>query len=204
MRVCRQAVSLIVFVVVILAGSAGARASAIFTFVQSGGDVVGTLSGSLNLSGASAGETTPSYAPRIDPSIAYINASPTPCCSNVGTEYQGVTGPSSFGSNVADYGTATGSGPFEVGGNILIVPATYVNGAALDNTLTLVGTFQSLGLTLGTYVFTVPGATDGTVTVKFDNTPTGVPEPASGLVLAAAFGLLGLARRACKSASSAP
>jgi len=31
-----------------------------------------------------------------------------------------------------------------------------------------------------------------------------MPEPASGLVLAAAFGLLGLARRAGKSASSAP
>ena len=202
MRVCRQAALLIVFVVAILAGSAGARASAIFTFVQSGGDVVGTLSGSLNLFGASAAGPTPSYGPTILPGLAYINASPTPCCSNVGTEYQGVTGPSSFGSNVVDDATATGSGPFEVGSDILIVPAGYTNGAALDNTLTLVGTFQSLGITPGQYVFTLPGATDGTVTVNFD--ATAMPEPASGLVLAAAFGLLGLARRAGKSASSAP
>ena len=67
MRVCRQAALLIVFVVAILAGSAGARASAIFTFVQSGGDVVGTLSGSLNLFGAT-GLATPSYGPTIIPS----------------------------------------------------------------------------------------------------------------------------------------
>jgi len=201
MRVCRQAALLIVFVVAILAGSAGARASAIFTFVQSGGDVVGTLSGSLNLFGAT-GFATPSYGPTIIPSLAYINASPTPCCSNVGTEYQGVTGPSSFGSNVVDDATATGSGPFEVGSDILIVPAGYTNGAALDNTLTLVGTFHSLGITPGQYVFTLPGATDGTVTVNF--VATAMPEPASGLVLAAAFGLLGLARRAGKSTSRAP
>ena len=55
----RKTLPIIVFVVAILAGSVGARAAAIFTFVQSGGDVVGTLSGSLNLSGASAIGTTP-------------------------------------------------------------------------------------------------------------------------------------------------
>ena len=70
--------------------------------------------------------------------------------------------------------------------------------------MTLVGTYKSLGITPGTYVYTVAGATDGTVTVEFNNnTPTDAPEPASGLILAAAFGLLGMARHAGRSAPNA-
>jgi hypothetical protein len=176
----------------VMAGANSARAAAVFTFSQVGPNVVGTLSGSLDMTGAVEDGATPSYGPSLSPDAPQVIA--TPGTQNA-IAYD-ATGPSSFGTGFYFTGVATGSGPFEVSNFDIVLPTDY-SGGSLDNTLTIANeTYSSMGITPGDYVFTLSGSGD---TVTLDFTASSVPEPASlAMVIVFGAGLLGRTRSLCQ------
>lgn len=172
-------------------GASDARAAAIWAFEEVGSSVVGTLSGTLDVSGLTP-FPSPSYDNYISPFAAQITASGP----NSGDDNQpsyAVTGPGSFGSGLFTGGAATGDEVELVGiRGRLYLPVDYAGGA-LSTVLTLSGeTFSSLGITPGSYVYSLvtPAGAGDTLTVSF--TPAGVqavPLPATLPMLLGAFGL---------------
>ncbi len=156
----------------------------IFSFEQVGSDLVGTASGSLDLTGANLIGSTPSYGPYLGAEFGQVIATPGQFDNGLTGAAYDATGPASFGTAFAN-GTATG-GVFEVSSNDVVVPMDYAGGA-ITNTLTIPNaSLASLGITPGDYVYTITGSGD-TVTLHF----AAVPEPASlGMFVLGCLGLL--------------
>jgi hypothetical protein len=116
--------------------------------VESGGNVVATFSGTLNL--ADLGRTTMgSIAAQIGGANAIVAS------DGAIDTYFGFTGPTSFGSGGTVSGTSTGDAIALLGNfGLLCVPTGYSSGTPLSAISTFVGTVTSLGLTPGTYVYT--------------------------------------------------
>jgi hypothetical protein len=185
---------LTIAVVVILAAT-GSRANAAFllTLQQTGGNVVGTGSGSFNLA-ALTSVTSLAQGPFVDASAGDILLALTATAQ--ATFFDGITGPSSFGSG-GDQGNDTGVGNV-VGieqGFYLLVPSGYTSGILLSGTDTWSGsTLSSLGVTPGTFEWTWgSGATADSFTLVA--TAGAVPEPSTWAMLAAGIGSLLLFRR---------
>jgi len=174
------------FIAIVAVSPTRAPAAATFNFAPINGDIVGTLSGSLDFTGAQH-FSTPSYNPRVYPKGGYVNATPGNSSNGITADIYSTTGPDTFGDGTGTDGIATGTA-FEIDGSRAVVPQGY-NGGPLTNTLTLPGeTYASAGIIPGTYVFTIDGTGD-TVTVNFL-----VPEP-TALCTLAFGGVLLLARR---------
>lgn len=171
-----------------------ASAAVLFSFVESGGDVVGTLSGSLDLGGAVLLDPAqPSLGdPGLIPAIGGLYN------GNAAGDWYLISGPADFGlGGPAPASSSTGS-LFQLNQAILNLPAGYVSGAPLAGELSFAGaTFATLGVTPGDYVFALEGASagDNAITVRF--TPEAVvPLPAGLPLLLGALGLtLAMARR---------
>jgi len=151
--------------------SAGsAEASVLWTFTETGGDVVGTYSGSLDITGLafwSSGFTETS----VNPFVASMLSGAT--STDV---YSGLVGPTSFGStNLKTPGTGSGSafGIYGSNAGLLVLEGGYTSGDAISGTLTFSGaTFASLGVDQGTYVYSLP---NDTVTLQIGNPVGAVP-----------------------------
>ena len=188
---------------------APAEASVVIDVSEVGGNVVATGGGTIDLSGLTpyltAGGTAFVWAQfgNIDiggPSGVYTDI----------TEYNGVTGPTSFGANIPTQASSSsgdlfgvnGSGPNGTG---VDVPSGYASESALSGSATFDGqTFASLGLTPGTYVYTWgSGPSADSLTVQIG--PAAIPEPVTWATLMLGFAALGLAgfRAAGKSAARA-
>lgn len=187
---------------------ATANAAAIFHFSEVGANVVGTLSGSLDLNGASL---------RTANSTAYgsgmfyrngsfplfqLQASDSAVNNQANTWLleSGVLVGTLNSKNVD--GTSTGgTSKFEIDydpdpafRDYLYLPSDYVSGSTLSRTLTFANeSFQSLGIAAGDYVFALAGSHD-TVTLRFQNS-TNVPEPGALALLMAALGAAASVRR---------
>jgi hypothetical protein len=163
------------------------------TLQQVGSDVVATGSGAINLTGL----TFLSVAINGGIIIANLGAIRTGSETNADRDiYRGFTGPTSFGSGGA-FLPDTGSGQtFGITGNLslrnLYVPLGYVSGTALSSTSTYNNaTFDSLGVTPGTYVWSWgAGLPNQNFTLIIGG--AGVPDGGSTVSLLG-FGLLGLA-----------
>ena len=185
-----------------------AHATITFDFVETGGDVVGTLSGALDTSGLTSRPAGP-FDPGIGP--ASILSSGTGALDLYRLDGFSFFAAGDFVPATATSGDAFHLVPFqaqEVG-----VPAGYVAGSALSGTLTFAGaSFASLGLEPGTYDFALdtsdlqpngaasqaslfraapPAGRDIVVTVGASE----VPLPAAGLLLLAGLGGLAALRR---------
>jgi hypothetical protein len=162
-----------------------AEAGVVITIEQVGSDVVAQGSGSINLSGLtfdgsvlSGAAVTPVFG-----NITFGEAGPTS-----GDDYGPLTGPSSFGPGIGSISTSSSGDTFGVVNGIgnVRVPDGYISGAPLSGTDTFANsTFSSLGLTPGTYIYTLP---NDTIMVEIGAV---VPEP-STLALAG-IGVLTLA-----------
>ena len=113
-------------------------------------------------------------------------------------QYLGYTGPTSFGSGSSSDTASTSSGDFvslaPTDSESLWVPSQYVSDSPLSSTATWDNaTLASLGVTVGTYVWTWGSGADQSFTldVGASTPPPTVPEPGSVALFAA--GLLGLA-----------
>src|SRR6516162_5994902 len=123
------------------------------TLEQVGSNVVATGSGPINLTGLTFDGTSSGGTTGITPNLGGIFTGPT--SGLMADVYLGVSGPSNFGSGnatLASSGSGDLVGLFGIGGS-LSVPAGYVSGAPLSDSMTFDNaTFTSLGATPGTYV----------------------------------------------------
>jgi hypothetical protein len=202
-----RAVLFIAALTCIAATGSAARAALVLNFQQVGSDVVATGSGTLNTSaltdvglngsGAVIWASEPggggAETPQTGTGLAMLG--PSTATANDVIGYYGITGPTSFGSGsylVASSGTGDLVGVLS---NVVIyVPTGYVSGSALSDTSTWSNsTFNSLGLTPGTYTWTWgSGATADSLTMT-------VPEPAS-IALLGITAAMALLRRRGKNA----
>ncbi len=179
----------------------GAQAAAVFAFVETGTGVEGTLSGSLD-----PGAPLPAgldFSAGIEPQQGLLSTSDglIPLL-----EPYAIDGPLSFGTGAFTPGVATGlelslalaivslADGSQVGPPLLLLPEGFSAGP-VQATLDFAGeSFASLGVTPGSYVYTLP--TDDTLTLQFVPEEAGViPLPAGLPLLAGALGLFGLVRR---------
>ena len=168
-----------------------AQAAYIVTLDQVGTNVVATGSGTIDLTGLNLANSNASGA-FIVPSAGDIINGPA---GGVNDDlYAGFAGPTSFGGgalNSASGGTGDRVGVDETLGQ-LFVPRGYMSGTFLSDTTTFGGSFATLGVTPGTYVWTWgSGADADSFTLQIG--PAVVPAPLidRGLpVLLAVGGLL--------------
>ena len=176
----------------LLAVAPAADAGYIVTLKQVGSDVVATGSGAIDLTGLMSLGTV-SGGPIITPRDAFIVTG----SAGFFEEFRGsISGPTSFGSGSNSF-TLNDSGDF-VGisrfAQFLFVPENYVSGQILSSSSTFFGTFSSIGITPGTYVWTWGTGPDQNFTL--DAVATGVPDSGStfGLFLLSFAALFGASR----------
>ena len=167
--------------------ASAAQAAVTWTVEESGGDVVGTFAGSIDLIGATfvgGGDLASNLSPRrgLISTPGFYDA------------YGATSVPGGFGLGFVDLVPDGASGDaFGVWSDLglVFVPDGYVSGAALAGSIRFDGaTFASLGLTEGAYVFSLPG---DTVTVQIGATT--VPLPAGLPLMLAGIGAFAWVRR---------
>jgi hypothetical protein len=184
--------------ITVLAGLASplpTSAAYIVTIMEVGADVDASGSGTLNTTALSSGLPGDGF-PGIQADIGAIIIGQ----SADFTAYEGLTGPSSFGTGGAEAAnSATGAlviaagEPGEIG-----IPIGYTSGAFLESSETWNSeTISSLGLIAGDYTYTWgTGDTADFIAVNIEAPSIPTSEPASvALLLAALFGLALVRRR---------
>jgi hypothetical protein len=167
-----------------------APAAVLFSFDETGGGVVGTISGSVDLTGAIfRGIHMPETA-YVLPEFGRVSTGES---LEVMNSYE-ASGPLSFGPGElpGTLATSTTGSKLIVSGGGVSVVESYA-GEALAGTLTFAGaTFASLGITPGEYVITLP---NDTVTLRFGPASTVIPLPATLPLVLGALGLTVFAAR---------
>ncbi len=167
-----------------------ARASYIVTYAEVGSDVVATGAGSIDTTDLTD-ESDFFIGALVVPEFALaVTGSPD---AVTGQDWGDISGPTSLGAAGVSPATA-GDGDtvgVEGAGNFLLLPDAYVSGSALSSTATFGGqTFDTLGLTPGTYTWTWgTGADADSFVVQIGP----LPEPSS--LLLSVVPLAFLARR---------
>lgn len=186
-------------------GGSQSQASVVMNAEQVGGDVVISGGGTLNLDALTRTPWDPiSMSPAIRPSRSefFVGA------AGFLDIYTGVfSGPSIIGSDITTAATSgTGSifGLAIEGDNWLLVPQGYTSGSALLASALFAGqTFASLGLAVGTYVWSW-GEGQNADSFTLNVGVAAVPVPAGLPLLAAGLGALGFAgwrkKRSAKTA----
>lgn len=191
-------------------------AAAIFLFSEVGTDVVGKLTGSLNLTGATL--QLPN-ATAYDSGLFYSNGAfpvfqlqaSNSTIDNQASGWRLESGviAGTQNSKIAPGNSSGSTSKFEIvyyldatSDDVLYLPSDYVSGSALDRALTFSSqSFQSLGIAAGDYVYTLAGSRD-TVTLRFQNA-SNVPEPGTMILAVLALGAAVSVRRKPGTHSSA-
>ncbi|MDR3620682.1 MAG: PEP-CTERM sorting domain-containing protein [Paludisphaera borealis] len=178
-------------------GSGRARAAIVLTMTQSGSDVVMSGGGTANLA-SFVFSFNISQKALIVPDARGIVTGPTGVVSTTVHDY--ISGPATFGTgglSLATSGTGDRFGISPLSSDFgLVTPFGYVSGSPLSATTTFANqTFDSLGVTPGSYVWTWGSGADAD-SLTLNIVSAAVPEPSS-LAMAGVAGLvaLGLASR---------
>lgn len=146
--------------------------------------------GSINTTGASLALSAGGVSAQVRPSNALLIV----YTANNNTNFWAVTGPATVGSGnttksaTSQSGDAVTFGISNFTGRDLALSQNYVSGTTFSgSSSTLNETFSSMGLNVGTYVWTMTGSND-TVTLSV------IPEPSTTVLAGLACGL-GLFRR---------
>jgi hypothetical protein len=174
------------------------QAGYVVNLTETGGDVVATGSGTINLTDLSFNIGSGGFPPVIIPNVGEALFGLPGSAIDL---YDTPIGPASFGSGgteATNIGTGDYVGIISISTNPFIdelaVPRNYVSGSALQSTATWTGqTFASLGVTPGTYTWTWgTGANGDFFTMNIG--ASSVPEPSS--LLLGVCGLGAIARAA--------
>ena len=176
-----------------LALAPAAYAQEVVNIFQNGAEVDAQATGTLNLSGLFLlGSST--NTDNISGNMGGVLIGN----SSVGFDvYSSITGPAQFGNGSQVFASSGSGDRFAIVGSsgLLAVSTGYVSNSLLNGSAVFANqTLNSLGLTPGTYTYTLP---NDTVTVLIGVAPQATPEPGS-LALLAGMGLSGvgfLARR---------
>jgi hypothetical protein len=169
----------------------------VVTLQQVGSNIVATGNGAIDLTGLSFAVDGAGGSVMFPSAASILTGSPEP-----DTLYRGlISGPTSFGTGLFDFGTGTGdlagiaANPVGVLPTIY-VPQGYVSTSLLSDSATYNNaTFSSLGVTPGTYLWTWGTGPDQNFTLQIGPV-AGVPEQGStlGLLFLALIALLGANR----------
>ncbi|WP_168389243.1 hypothetical protein [Xylophilus sp. Leaf220] len=142
----------IVAMVGLLASAASAHAAYTIYIYQSGADVAASGSGAINTAGITLFGNTGNFIPDTSPNVARSLVGQGPS-----TQWQGITGPTSFGTGGTTFAssvTGTVIGIVGINSSIRLQPG-YVSETAMQGTgIWTNRTLASLGLTVGTYTYT--------------------------------------------------
>ncbi|MEP2774750.1 MAG: PEP-CTERM sorting domain-containing protein [Luteolibacter sp.] len=192
----KYTVALLSGLLFLAAGTLNSEAAVMITAIESGGDVVFTGSGTLNL-GVLPYDGSVNAASGISPSINGRLVRVGTAVGNPTVDLWGgvggfITAPSTgFGSGGFQSPDSTTGDQFGVGINHLTPYAGYVSGTFLSGSMTYSGdTFATLGINMGTYVWTWGSGGDAdSLTLNI------VPEPSSALLSLVGIAAIGLRRR---------
>ena len=182
-----------------------AQAGYVVDLTQVGSDVVATGSGAIDTTGLSFVSSFNNSA-FIGPSIGLIYTGPAfPDLSEV-DRYNGIAGPTSFGSGGESFPISGGGDLVGVQANIaaVFVPTGYVSGTPLSGTSTYSGsTLASLGATPGTYKWTWGSGANQNFTLVVGSAIPGILDLGHDARGFAGLGLIGFSRRPARRIASA-
>lgn len=172
----RGAVTSRLLMVLSLAGLTNAHAAYTITMTESGGNVVATGGGSLNIADLTLAGAGNALA-FVQPNSAAVYVGPSSLTAS--TSLSAVTGPSSVGTGATLVQADSGGGDIVgIDGNQVVVPTGYVSGNALSSNSSWTGTtFAGLGLTPGTYTWTWgSGPNADSFVLQIGPTPASTPQ----------------------------
>ncbi len=183
-------------VVLCLGGAGRARAEFIFTFAQVGPNVTVTGMGTIDTAGLNNfGSEAPPLPAQVSPDVGIVAAGPL-LLTDMVTTFSGLTGPANFGPGSATVADSSSGNDVVVAGFApeILLPSGYVSGDPLSDSATFNNTtISGLGLTPGTYIYTLPN--DTLEVIVPSASVAAVPEPSTLSILAVGLGLAGWSRR---------
>ncbi len=155
-----------------------AQGQVVLNIFQNGTEVDALATGTLNITGLINPGATASANDQVVGVVAYALVGSNSTSYDV---YTGMftTGQVSFGSGSGTFATSGSGDRFGIFGgvNFLFLPQGYVSGTPINGSAVFTNnTLSGLGLTPGTYVYTLP---NDTVSVLIGTAPAAVPEPGS-------------------------
>jgi hypothetical protein len=168
-----------------------APAAVLWSFQETSSDVVGSFSGSLDLTGASGAGISNVSQPQMTPTLATIFSGAD---FTLQVDLYQIVGPTSFGAGGTTLASSASGASLVLGGlnGVVGVPIGYSSGTMIGGQIIFAGaTFASLGITPGEYVYALP---NDTLAVRF-GPAAAIPLPATLPLLLGALGLAALAAR---------